>query len=58
MYLLSMGCGAAGLYSSLGDWAITGAVAVGMVLGSICFGVQGASPGENIPIDEKSGSAF
>ncbi len=55
-YLLSMGCGAAGLNSSLGDWAITGAVAVGMVLGSIGFGAQGASPGENIPIDEKSGS--
>ena len=30
----------------------------GMVLGSIIFGAQGASPGENIPIDEKSGSAF
>lgn len=29
-----------------------------VVLGSIFFGAQGASPGENIPIDEKSGTAF
>ena len=57
-YLLSIDCGVAGLYSSLGIWAIAGAVAGGMVLGSIIFGAQGASPGENIPIDEKSGSAF
>ena len=46
------------MYSSLGVWAITGDVECGVALGSIGFGVQGASPGENIPIDEKSGSAF
>ena len=62
---MSIDCKVKGSISSLGicTLAVTGsigllAVSVRLLAGSIFLGDQGASSGEKIPIDEKSGSAF